>query len=224
MKKVMITLTLAAFTMMAQAQFSVGVRAGFNLTNMTEKYEGGLFQPDLKFIPGFQAGIVGEFAIGNAFAIQPGLLFATQGARMSMKEELFGETIEMNASVNLNYLQMPINAQLKLDLGSAIILLQAGPYLGYALSGKVKTEATFLGETEKEEDKIEFGSDEGKMRAFDFGVGFGAGVQFGNFQVGLGYNLGLANLSNQDGATTRNNGFALTATYLFGGGSSNHRR
>lgn len=54
------------------------------------------------------------------------------------------------------------------------------------------------------------------MNRFDFGLGFGAGVQFEDIQVGLGYNLGLANLSNADKITTRNNGLTFTLTYLFG--------
>ena len=68
----------------------------------------------------------------------------------------------------------------------------------------------------KNDEKIEFGSDEEDMNRFDFGLGFGAGVQFEDIQVGLGYNLGLANLSNADKITTRNNGLTFTLTYLFG--------
>ena len=91
-------------------------------------------------------------------------------------------------------------------------MLQAGPYVGIALSGNTKAKA----DGKKATEKIEFGSGSGEMSRLDFGLGFGAGLQFGNFQVGVGYNLGLANLSNENKITTRNNGLALTVTYLLG--------
>jgi len=71
--------------------------------------------------------------------------------------------------------------------------------------------------TETVDESVEFGSGSGEMNRLDFGVGFGAGVQFGRIQVGASYNLGLANLSNEEKTTTRNNGLAFTVAYLFGG-------
>jgi len=106
MKKLMITVTLVAFAAMAHAQFTFGARAGFNLTNMNES--GGGISLDTKMKPGFQIGVVGDYAISEAFVIQPGILFATQGARI----DIFG----VKGSINLNYLQVPINAQYKLGI------------------------------------------------------------------------------------------------------------
>jgi len=57
-------------------------------------------------------------------------------------------------------------------------------------------------------------------KPFDFGVGMGANVQFWNFQVGIEYELGLANSSTQPKTwgkhSLKNDGFAITLTYLFG--------
>lgn len=205
-KKIYAIMLAVIFTASVQAQFTFGVRGGFNLTNMDESGEG--ISPDTKMKPGFQVGIVGDYAVNESFSIQPALLFATQGCNWDF--ELFGTKVE--TSINLNYLQVPVNAQYKLDLGNAKPFLQAGPYVGYALSGKIKAKADGF----KNDEKIEFGNGEDDMNPFDFGLGFGAGVQFENIQVGLGYNLGLANLSNADKITTRNNGLTFTLTYLFG--------
>ena len=203
MKKVYIVLLAAVLTASyAQAQFTFGLRTGFNLTTMTEE---GI---DTKMKPGFQIGVVGDYALSDNFSIQPGVLFATQGFRWNLS--LMGA--DLKTSINLNYLQIPVNAQYKLDLGGMNLLLQAGPYLGYAVSGKVIAKAGGL----KEEEKINFGSNKEEMKAFDFGLGLGAGLQFGNIQAGLGYNIGLANLSNVEDSSTKNNGLALTVTYLFG--------
>lgn len=202
-KKVFLFLLAAVLTVSyAQAQFTFGLRGGFNLTTMTEE---GL---DTKMKPGFQVGVVGDYALNDNFSIQPGVLFATQGCKWDFG--LMGENVE--STINLNYLQIPVNAQYKLDLGGMNLLLQAGPYLGYAVSGKVVAKAGGL----KEEEKIEFGSKDEELKALDYGLGFGAGLQFGYIQAGLGYNIGLANLSNDKHATTKNSGLAITLTYLFG--------
>jgi len=215
-KKVFLFLLAVVFTASyTQAQFTFGVRAGFNLTNMTAEI-------DTKMKPGFQIGVVGDYAISDNFSIQPGVLFATQGCRFSFTEDIFyrfspmgGKSpmeTETSVSVNVNYLQIPVNAQYKIALGGMKLLLQAGPYLGYALNAKGIAES----EGSKEEEKMKFGSKDDEMRAFDFGLGFGAGLQFGNIQTGLGYNVGLANLINIDNTSMKNSGLAFTITYLFG--------
>jgi hypothetical protein len=184
---------------LAQAQFSLGARAGFNLTNMSMKFDGEKADPKPDFKPGFQVGVVGEYAFGS-LALQPAILFATQGYKM-------GEG-DYKVTTNLNYLQVPINVQYKYGLGGVSLLGQAGPYLGYAFSGKAK-----MGD---ESSDIEFGSEDNEMKAFDFGVGLGLGVEFlSKMQATVGYNIGLANLANADKVTTKNNGLAITFTYMF---------
>jgi len=200
-----------------QAQFKVGVKAGFNLTNISQKFDGE--KPDSedrgKFKPGFQVGLIGEYSISDVFAIQPGIVFATQGTKFKDDEE------DYKATMNLNYIQIPINAQYKMDLGVAKLLLQAGPYLGYGIGGKNKAKGTIEGLSVSIENKIKFGKgDEDDLttyipNAFDFGLGLGAGLQFGNIQAVLGYNIGLANMTDEDDYSMKNNGLAFTIAYLF---------
>ncbi|MCL2414333.1 MAG: PorT family protein [Bacteroidales bacterium] len=208
MKKLLATTLTLFLTASLTAQISFGPRAGFNLTNLHESHGSISINGDFK--PGFQLGVVANIPVlGDLLSIQPGLLFAQQGAKFN---NFLGTGAD--ATFNLNYLQMPINAQFGFDVGqNARILLQAGPYLGFALGGTIKAE--FQGRTQTTD--INFGSGDMDTRRFDFGVGFGAGVEFGRFQVGIGYNLGIANLSNADNVTTRNSGLALTVTYLFSG-------
>ena len=74
--------------------------------------------------------MVSEYAVSNAFAIQSGVLFTTNGA-------LSGSS-EWQSKTNINNLKFPIKALYKLDLGGTKLFLQAGPYLNYALSGEIK--------------------------------------------------------------------------------------
>jgi opacity protein-like surface antigen len=210
-KNLFILATVVCFfiSVNAQAQFKIGARAGLNLTNISMKFDGTKPSGDekSKMKPGFQVGVVGEFGLGKSFALQPALLVATQGCKFKVED--------YKSSTNLTYIQVPINAMYKLGVGNLNILFQAGPYLGYAIAGKYKWEE----DGKKESEKIEFGSDEEKhdMKAFDFGLGLGAGVELmKSLQIGLGYNIGLANLSNAEKTKAHNNGLALTVTYLFG--------
>ena len=211
-KKFFILVAVAVFTASyAQAQVRFGARAGFNLST----FSGDV--PDASFKPGFQIGVVADCPLSEAFAIQSGLLFSTQGAKFKYLEDNShydsDETYVINVSsvnetYNLNYLQIPINAQYKFDLSSAKLLLQAGPYLGYGIGGKYKMEAG--GESISTD--VKFGDD--GMSAFEIGLGLGAGVEFGNIQAGIGYNFGLTSLTKW--VSMKNGGLAVTITYLFG--------
>jgi len=218
-------LTVVLTTSYVSAQLTFGTRAGFNYTNMTYKYDGNK-QDINKFKSGFQIGVVADYKISEVLSIQPGFLFAQQGYKSTI--------FTPNSTVNLNYLQVPINAQFKFPLGRIDLLIQTGPYLGFAINGKFKywdengkkmSDEDYKELTGHEVPKISFGNDWGKdtMKSFDFGIGFGAGLQFGNIQAGLGYNIGLRDLTvhkKKDTITQlmslKNKGLALTITYLFG--------
>ena len=225
MKKKVFSVMLAAVLTVgyAQAQITFGARAGLNLTNVSGDTE------DTKMKPGIQLGAVADYPLQDNFSIQAGFLFAQQGYRVSYtdSETSMGVTFkdETKGKMNLNYLQIPINAQYKHDLGGMTLLLQAGPYLGFGLGGKMKSETStsvtppspyYPDDKYSHEEKIKFGG-KNELKGFDFGLGIGAGLQFGNIQAGLGYNIGLMNMvPNGSSFVMKNNGLALTATYLFG--------
>jgi len=194
-KKVFLVLLVAVLTASyAHAQFTFGARAGLNLTLLT-----GDEDASTGIKPGFQVGVVGDYAVSDAFSIQPGILFATMGGRESEGD--------LTATLNFNYIQVPVNFQFKRNA----FFWHVGPYIGFGLGGKATVDVGGLSVS----DDIKFGSDE-DFKAFDFGFGAGIGWQFGNFQAGLGTNLGLVNISNVDDFTMRNMGIAITLTYMFG--------
>ena len=178
----------------AQAQFKLGVRAGVSMTNLSEDdVVNNLWKP------GFQVGIVGNYALSDAFSIQPGLLFVTQGRKMDYTGETEGAVYSVTENISLNYLQLPVDAQYKFYLGKLKLLLQAVPYLGYGLGGKRKLDNTLNGVLTSTDEKIKMGSDKFELgmnlKSFDFGLGGGIGLKFSNIQIGLKYNLGLMNLN-----------------------------
>jgi len=207
-KKFLIVLLVAVLTASyAQAQLTFGARAGLNLTNVYKNVDGEMKGLDWK--PGFQIGVVAEYAILEDLFFQPGILFSQQG----FKSETSSGSANVKVTCNLNYIQIPLNLQYRNESGS--LYLQAGPYFGYGIGGKMKMEASSGGTSLSLSEKIKFGNgDDADFKALDFGLGVGAGLQLGNLQAGLGLNYGLANLGTD--VKVKNLGLALTATYMFG--------
>jgi opacity protein-like surface antigen len=132
-----------------------------------------------------------------------------------------GKKIEMKIKTNLFYLDIPLTAKASFDLGDAKVFGLFGPYIGMGLTGQSKTVTTIDGKTEKEKEDVEWGSEKGKsdLKRLDFGLTIGAGVEIDLFQIGLGYNLGLANISpyNDGGMKINNRVIGLSVGYKFGG-------
>jgi len=175
----------------AQAQFSFGARAGFTMTDVNQDFS--------KMKPGFQVGVVGDFTVAPILSIQPAVLFATQG--WTYKSDPHEVTISMN------YIQVPVHLQVKIDVNGPKLLVQAGPYLSYGLGGKFKTKY--------DTQSFKMGRDESDYKAIDYGLSGGAGIQFGNIQIGIGYLLGIENINNRTFWKEKNTGLSLALTYLF---------
>ena len=185
----------------AHAQFNLGARVGWGGTD----FLGDIETDNVKI--GIHFGVVGEYAFSNKLSVQPSVLFATQGYQNG---SMFDDVM---LRLNVNYIQIPVNVNITIkdwdEKGK--LLLQAGPYFGYALSGKFKVKA----KKEKEKEKIEIGSN-GYIKSSDFGLGLGAALRADNSQVGLGINIGLANISPNSSYNMKNFGFWVNWIYFFG--------
>ena len=207
---VIFLLTLA-FQSSAQVKF--GLKAGLNLSNMVDKDKDEIYSKDFKSNPGYHFGVTAEYALDDKLSIEPALLFSKKGYKMS--ESYSG--VDSKTLVNLNYLEIPINGIYKIDLGETKLKIHAGPYLGFALSGKMKT--TVTGEPD-ETTTIKIGSGTNKdIKGLDFGLNVGAGLEFGVIEFGLQYGIGLANLTNSTvaSAVQKNKVFSVSVGYKFGG-------
>lgn len=218
MKKLFLVVAIVATVCGAQAQeFSWGVRAGLNIPNVSEKIKGedGDWSSDYKSRVGFHVGVVADWGLTEAFYIQPGLYFTTKGA----KADYDGDT----EKINLNYLQLPILASYRFNLGQGDTKLHVnvGPYFALGVSGKIKFEED--GDSYKidafgtaDEDSDE---EKGGLKRFDSGLSFGAGVSVKKFYVGLNYELGLVNIADKDAFgddyKLRNRNFNISVGYNF---------
>ena len=211
-----VTLSIA-ITQSISAQ-SFGVIGGLNLSKMLLKdmYENYSSEASMK--TGFHAGVTMDVPLSNVFSVDAMLLIESKG--YLYKESAFGFSTE--SRINTLYLDLPIRLKGRYHINEDIAVYgAAGPYVGFGLSGKFRSEITFNGDTEVDEEDIEWGNDpdEDDLKRFDFGLSFGAGVEYSAFMLGVSYDLGLTNISayTEDDAMVKTRVLRISLGYRFGG-------
>lgn len=191
------------------------VKAGFSMADMKEKGD-GVIVPDYDMKPGFHAGVAADIPLSSYFSIEPALLYSNKGFKY--KGNFLGSDIDV--STNLHYLDIPVNFKASTQMEGGIrIYAAAGPYMGIGMAGKGKVKITGQGTSQEVNEDVEWGSEDGYiLRRLDFGATFGAGVEVKQIQIGLSYDLGLANISasQEDNSSTKNRVLKLSVGWMFG--------
>lgn len=191
MKKITLSIiAVLAFGFTNAQEVKFGVKGGINFADF-----GGDDIGDNSSKIGFLVGGFAEIKLSEKFAIQPELLFSTQGTKFKTD----GDDLKFN----LSYINLPVMAKFYVvDKFS----LEAGPQIGFLVGAKAKAG------DEDEDIKDSF-------KSIDFGVNFGAGYDFTeNLSAGVRYNLGLANiLDTEDGddSEIKNSVFSIAVGYKF---------
>lgn len=162
MKKTILVITFAfVLSFTAQAQLlQIGVKAGVNFANFTDT----AIQTDA--ITSYHAGLIAEIKLLDKFAIQPELLYSTQGA--SYKEA--GNEFKKE----LGYLAIPVLAKIYL---SKSFSLELGPQASFLLSERNDFDVT-------------------DANTFDFALAGGLGLKITkNIFINGRYILGLTDVS-----------------------------
>lgn len=120
MKKLIVAgLLLIGATGFAQT-FQLGIKAGVNISNFT----GGEFENlDKKALIGFHGGGFMSFFFGDHFALQPEVLFSSQGAKIKDAGD------EQN--LRISYINVPVLLKYRFTGG---FFLEAGPQIGFKVS------------------------------------------------------------------------------------------
>ena len=226
MKKQFIVLTTALVLgiTMAYAQkgedklVSFGIRAGVNLQKIYgDDFMGNKLTND--FITGFHAGINADLFISEGFYLQPGLLYSTKGAKKTNNNTEYTQ--------NISYIELPVNLLFKPQLGSGRLLLGAGPYAAYGISGKSKTKSgdAAVELDAKFKNKInaaDYLNGLYYLKPFDFGGNIIVGYELNSgFSLQLNAQLGLSEINPEiDGVTAdkskwKNMGFGASLGYRF---------
>ena len=193
-KKVMVLSALfALFTLGVQAQTYGGFRAGINAATWQFGEEP---EDDFSFKTGFVGGLLLEFGLLNILAIQPEINFIQKGYLAE------SDVLESKVRVNLNYLEVPLLAKLRLGSEAFRVNVMAGPSVGYGLSGQTNLEFTdTFGNQVDEDDDLDL--DDPNINRIDLGLNLGASLNIGLgdggfFFIDGRYGFGLSDFANDD--------------------------
>jgi len=193
--KLIYVIALVLLVQIANAQ-TFGIKGGLNFANLV--YSGGGMTTSDKSITGIHIGPVLDFTLQGNLNFNTGLLYSIIGSKIEGTDGYTATINTLEVPLNLAY-KFPINDKSK-------FFIQAGPFLGYALNGKYKDST---GSTD-----ITFG-EQGGIKKFDFGLGFGGGVEFGSIALSLNYNLGLANLYDDSTEKIKTKVLQISLAYMF---------
>jgi len=202
------------------SQVKYGVKVGLNLTKLSDKDNEGTYSNEYKMKTGFHFGVTAEVPFSESFSFEPGLIYSLRGFTTSRKSAVSGEQpVEPKLTMYLNYLVIPLNAIYKIRVGKSKIFISAGPYLGYALSGKLKADTAWFGiNGDQPERKVLIGNNStNDIKPFDYGFNLGAGIELYPVTLGAQYGFSISNIApaNDYGRQLKNKIISFALSYKF---------
>ncbi len=196
MKKPIILLAVLLTGQTGFAQF--GLRLGLNFANQKNEVKySGEFSGDsdketYRSLAGPMLTFYYDATIDDNSSFEIGLGYVQRGFKVIDDSE------KSVTKAKLSYLYFPVTYKYAYEISDGMKLFgRGGVYLGFGLSGKLVEKYKDDNETSTNTVTHLFGNDEEKnlFKPFDFGMEIGGGLTFNNFEVGIGYDLGLANIS-----------------------------
>lgn len=226
MKKLILSLTVIAAAVSANAQTTFGVQAGANFASYKAKY--GTFEEKGKSKVGFIIGAVADVDFGNSISFRPELNFIQKGGKVEDTETNAGVTYTDNTEATLSYIQLAPNFVYNIAAGTGKVFIGVGPEFAFGIGGKVKYTSSAIGagvnETDSESQNVKFDGkkdatdDDLHLKGFDLGASAIAGYKLSNGAfISVGYTVGLQNISPEDNSSYKNNGFNVKIGFMFGG-------
>jgi hypothetical protein len=178
----------------------IGVKGGINLANM---YVDDVSDEKLKV--GLNAGLFFKIPFTSFFAIQPEVLYSSQGSKITYDNRLQGSG---EYRYNLNYIQVPMLAVFNIG---PHFNLHAGPYAAFLASANIKD----LHDNGDIDNITDLKAD--NFNRVDYGLSGGAALEFSNFTLGARYNYGLKEIGksgNLSGQLTRDSKNSVASVYI----------
>jgi Outer membrane protein beta-barrel domain len=193
MKKAILVMLISASFMFASAQVQFGVKAGYNLANLTTSPS----QSGITSNSDFSAGVIASVPLLSSCTLQPEILYSGQGASFS---DSFA-----TGKLNYGYLNVPVLFKYQHASG---LFAETGPQVGFLLSAKEKDGSQSF-DAKSNTQSVDF--------SWAFGIGYKLPVGLG---IDARYNLGLTNLAKGSGSgdgTVKNSVFQFGLFYMFKG-------
>ena len=187
----MLVLIAAATSMFATAQIQFGVKAGYNLANLTVSPG----PSDASSKSDFSAGVMASIPLFSSCLFQAEIVYSGQGASFP--------DAYMPGKSNFDYLNVPVLFKYQHSSG---LFAETGPQVGFLLSAKESSGGQSY-------------DLKGNTQSTDFTWAFGIGYKLPlGLGIDARYNLGLTNISKDNagiGGTAKNSVFQFGLFYLF---------
>ena len=206
MKKLLIVFAALLLTSAAvSAKGGFGITAGFN-TNAAKFNDVSL---DSRY--GWNAGLTYLANLPLGFSVQPALLYTQKRAAVALTGLGVLDKLASNSVYqSVGSVTVPVSVQWGPDLIVARPFLDVTPYVGYALTNKLKAVAA-------DQEGVTKGE-----KGLDYGIGLGAGINVWKLQAVVRYNWNfgtMGNLENFVGMETPEKavygGISVNVAYFF---------
>ncbi len=199
MNRKLIVVTAMLFMLSFTSWAQIGVQLGYNFAKIKGIESGSA---DIKNQSAITAGIFYEKDIIPFIDLRLGLNYSPKGSHLALGDNY--------SKISLNYIELPILAKVKVGPLYAL----GGIYGAYAINGNVSSRLEILGVTVTSDEAINF--EDEQINRIDFGMKFGAGLQFGLGPVKIfaqgDYSFGLMNINDyEDGDELKNNVLGIHA-------------
>ena len=205
MKKTILAVAcLATFLTSTAQEIKFGAKVGLNLSSAS--VDRG-YDTDISSLVGVHVGGFANFKLDEKFAVQPELLFSTQG----FKEYDNDGGYIYDDKYKLNYINVPILFQY---IFVPKFHFEAGPQVDFLLSGKAdgKYYDPMFDETQTQ-NNVDI-KDSLKSVAFGFNIGAGYAIT-PKLSATVRYHLGLSEVDDLEGVKMKNRNFQVGLGYSF---------
>lgn len=183
---VMALATVSSFAQQAVGTFTIQPKVGLNLANVTNG------DGDIRV--GAVAGAEFEYQVSDIFSLSAGALYSMQGCK--------GKTEGVDATVKLDYINVPILANVYVAKGFAV-------KLGLQPSFKVNYKYSVDGDSF---DGEKWGP---KANGVDLSIPVGVSYEYNNFVLDGRYNFGVTKAFDSKAEKSKNSVFQITLGYKF---------
>ena len=186
-------MTLLIVASIAIPSFSQTNRFGISINSLNTGFNYGesnsTLQSHKQSFKGIQAGFSYQAGVSSGFSIAPEVYFAIKGGVLKG-----GNPLTVNKSTfRLYSVEVPLLARVHCKN----LYLNAGPYGGYMLGGRLKVQDSEA--LPGSSTRITFGNATSDFRRWDYGIQAGAGYNFNlkksTLTLDIRYGYGLANIS-----------------------------
>ena len=210
MKTKLLIFILLFFTAVSLSSQKIGVEAGY--INVTEETNGAtaIFPAQ---VSGIRIGPVSETELFTHVDFRYGVIY-------SYLMSTFDGAISGTNHYNAHLIDLPLQLQLSFPVDNVLNLFAfAGPNLNFGISQQT-INITNIGSSEIKTtyDRYKTETDDDgvyDVNRFDLQLGLGAGAQYNNVQLRVGYNWGLVDLNNRENIDLKRNQLTATLVFMF---------